>query len=92
MATPATISVLTLGTRGDATAFTTGTTFQSVFSAGSTGTRTAATIAVLTLEQGPNVTPIVYDLLTVIISGSNCPPAPQVPLTGQRYPGYYELS
>ena len=92
MATPAAISVLTLGTRGDATAFPAGTTFSSVFSAGFTGTRTAATIAVLTLEQGQNVAPIIYDLLTKVISGSNCPPAPQVPLTGQRYFGYYELS
>ena len=92
MAAAAAISVLTLGTRGNATSFRSGTTFTSVFSAGSTGSRTAATIAVLTLEQGPNVTPIVYDLLTTIISGSNCPPVPQVPLTGQRYPGYYELS
>lgn len=83
------ISTLTLGKRGVATAVTTGTIFPSVVAAG--GTRTSTPISVLTLGRRANVIPIVRDLLTVVISGSNCPPAPQVPQSGQRYPGFYIL-
>lgn len=87
MAKAVAISTLTLGKRGVATGFTTGTIFPSVVAA--SGTRKTAAISVLTLGTRANVVPIVYDLLTVILSGSNCPPAPQVPQSGQRYPGYY---
>lgn len=89
MAKTVAISTLALGKRGVATAFTTGTTFPSVVIAG--GTRKTVAISVLTLGKRANVVPIVYDLLTVILSGSNCPPAPQVPQSGQRYPGFYIL-
>lgn len=92
MATSLPISVLTLTARSQAAEFRTGTVFSSVVDPGAFGSRRSAAVSVLTLTSRSSIPPVVYDLLTTIISGSNCPPAPQVPQSGQRYPGFYILS
>lgn len=88
MAKDATITTLSIGTRGSAIAFVPGSLFSSVIIAGSYGATKSATVATLTIEKRPIVSVTFYDLLTTIITGSNCPPVPKPPLTGQRFPGY----
>lgn len=89
MATSLSVSVLTLAARSEAGGVKTGTVFSSQIDPGSFGSRRAATVEIVTLAARSNIPAVVYDLLTTIISGSNCPPVPQVPLEGQRYPGHY---
>lgn len=88
MAKSVTITTLTIGTRGSAVAYKPGTPPASVIIAGNYGATKSATVATLTIERRPIVSVTFYDLLTTIITGSNCPPAPKPPLTGQRFPGY----
>lgn len=48
---------------------------------------TSFTMGTLQAVSIPIVTISFTDLLTTVITGSNCPPFPQPPLTGQRYFG-----
>lgn len=88
MAKSATITTLTIGTRGSAVVYKPGTPPASVIVAGSYGATKSAITPVLTIEKRPIISVTVYDLLTTIITGSNCPQVPKPPLVGQRFPGY----
>lgn len=92
MAKAATISTLTIGKRGNVVSFHPVSLPASVVVAGNYGARKAATISTLTIGKRANVPAVFFTLLDTVISGGNCPPAPQVPTSGQRYPGYYTFS
>lgn len=92
MAKTLALAALTIGRRGPAVSYHAPTLPASVVVAGSYGSRKTVAMAVLTIGRRANVSAVFYSLLDTVISGSNCPPAPQVPLTGQRYPGYYLFS
>lgn len=91
MAKDATIATLSVGTLGPVVAFKPGSPPASVIIAGNYGATKSATVAILTIEKRTFAFVTFYDLLTTVITGSNCPPGPTVPLTGQRFPGYYHL-
>lgn len=83
------ISTLSLSKRGNVVSFHPVNLPPSIIAAGNYGARKSVSTPVLTIGKRPNVTAIFYDLFITLITQSNCPPAPKVPLVGQRYPNYY---